>query len=40
MASGFLKTYDPIKENVVIYKRLYGLYKKLGSQVEDILREV
>ena len=40
MASGFLKTYDPIKENVETYTRLYELYKKLGSQVEDILREI
>ena len=40
MASGFLKTYNPIKENVETYTRLYELYKKLGSQVEDILREV
>lgn len=40
MASGFLKTYNPIKENVETYTKLYGLYKKLGSQVEDILREV
>ena len=40
MASGFLKTYTPIKENVETYKRLYGLYKKLGSQAEDILREI
>ena len=40
MASGFSKTYDPIKENVETYTRLYELYKKLGSQVEDILREI
>jgi L-ribulokinase len=40
MASGFLKTYNPIKENVETYTKLYELYKKLGSQVEDILREV
>ena len=40
MASGSLKTYNPIKENVETYKRLYGLYRKLGSQVEDILREI
>ena len=40
MASGFLKTYKPEKENVETYKRLYGFYKKLGSQVEDILREI
>ncbi len=40
MASGFLKTYNPIKENVKTYKRLYELYKRLGSQVEDILREI
>ena len=40
MASGFSKTYNPIRKNVEIYKRLYGLYKKLGSSVEDILREI
>lgn len=40
MASGFLKTYSPKKENVKTYQRLYKLYKKLGSQVEDILREI
>jgi len=40
MASGFLKTYDPDKKNVVTYSRLYKLYKKLGSSIEDILREV
>ena len=40
MASGFLKTYDPDKKNVVTYARLYKLYKKLGSSIEDILREV
>ncbi len=40
MASGFLKTYDPDKENVVTYAKLYKLYKKLGSSIEDILREV
>ena len=40
MASGSLKTYNPLKENVETYKRLYKLYIKLGSQVEDILREV
>jgi L-ribulokinase len=40
MASGFLKTFNPIKENVETYTKLYELYKKLGSQVEDILREV
>ena len=40
MASGFLKTYSPKKENVKTYQRLYKLYKKLGSQVEGILREI
>ena len=40
MASGSLKTYNPIKENVETYKRLYKLYIKLGKQIEDILREV
>jgi len=40
MASGFLKTYYPKKENVKIYHKLYGLYKKLGSAVEDILRGI
>lgn len=40
MVSGFLKTYDPMKENVETYKELYKLYKKLGSSTEDILREI
>ncbi|MCJ7665988.1 MAG: ribulokinase [Actinobacteria bacterium] len=40
MASGYLITYDPEEENVKTYQRLYGLYKKLGSRVEDILREI
>ena len=40
MASGFLKTYSPKKENVKTYQRLYKFYKKLGSQAEDILREI
>ncbi len=40
MASGFLKTYSPKKENVKTYQKLYKLYKKLGSQVEEILREI
>ena len=40
MASGSLKTYNPIKENVETYRRLYKLYIKLGKQIEDILREV
>ena len=40
MASGSLKTYTPIKKNVETYKRLYGLYKKLGRLAEDILREI
>jgi hypothetical protein len=40
MASGYLKTYNPKKENVETYQRLYGLYKKLGSLTEDILREI
>jgi len=40
MASGSLKTYNPIKENVETYKKLYKLYSKLGNQVEDILREI
>lgn len=40
MASGFSKTYNPVGKNVKIYKRLYGLYAKLGSSIEDILREI
>jgi len=26
--------------SIIVDKRLYGLYKRLGSQAEDILREV
>ncbi len=40
MASGFLKTYYPKKENVKTYLRLYKLYRRLGSSTEDILREI
>lgn len=40
MASGFLKTYYPKKENVKTYLKLYKLYKKLGSSTEDILRGI
>lgn len=40
MASSILKTYHPIKDNIKNYKRLLKLYKKLGSSVEDLLREL
>jgi len=40
MASGFLKTYYPKKENVKTYLKLYKLYRKLGSSTEDILRGI
>lgn len=40
MASGFLKTYYPKKENAKTYLKLYNLYRKLGSSTEDILREI
>ncbi len=40
MASPIEKTYKPVKENVEIYKRLYGLYKELGEATEDILRKL
>jgi L-ribulokinase len=40
MASGSLKTYSPIKENVEIYAKLYELYKRLGNSIEGILREI
>jgi L-ribulokinase len=40
MASSFMVTYYPKKENVVVYDRLYKLYAEFGSKIEMILREL
>lgn len=40
MASGFLDTYYPVKENSIFYDDLYQKYKKLGNSLEDILRQL
>ena len=40
MGSGFSKTYYPDKENVEVYKKLYGYYKELGITLEDQLRRL
>jgi L-ribulokinase len=40
MASSFSVTYYPNGKNVKIYKKIYLKYKKLGSALEDILREL
>jgi len=40
MASSILKTYNPIKENVKIYRKLYELYERLGGSLEGILKEL
>jgi len=37
MFSGFSKTYQPIKRNVELYKRLYREYLEMGKSLEDQL---
>ncbi|MHB1336616.1 MAG: FGGY-family carbohydrate kinase [Candidatus Humimicrobiaceae bacterium] len=38
MASKFLKVYNPIPENAIIYKSLYGKYIEAGSVLESLLK--
>jgi L-ribulokinase len=40
MASPVSKTYNPFKENVKTYRRLYSKYRKMGESLEDILRDL
>jgi L-ribulokinase len=40
MASPFIKTYNPIKDNIKTYQRLYDLYIELGTKIEDFLRKL
>jgi len=40
MASPFIKTYTPIKDNIKTYQRLYDLYIELGTKLEDFLRKL
>ncbi|MHB1376119.1 MAG: ribulokinase [Candidatus Humimicrobiaceae bacterium] len=40
MASKFLKEYNPIPENVKIYKDLYVKYKKAGKALETLLQSI
>ena len=40
MSSSFSVTYYPNNKNVKIYKKIYLKYKKLGSVLEDILRDL
>lgn len=40
MASKFLKEYNPIPENVKIYKELYGKYIKAGKALETLLQSI
>ena len=40
MASKFLKEYNPIPENVKIYKDLYGKYIKAGKSLETLLQNI
>jgi len=40
MASPIKVTYKPDSKNALTYKKLYGLYRKLGENTEDILRKL
>jgi L-ribulokinase len=40
MASSILTTYKPDRANADTYRRLYGIYKKLGDSLEEILRKL
>jgi len=40
MGSGFSKTYYPNKDNVGVYRKLYGYYKELGITLEEQLRRL
>ncbi len=40
MGSGFIKTYEPDRQNVSFYAQLYEKYKKLGQSLEDQLRDL
>jgi L-ribulokinase len=40
MSSDFIKIYNPKKENVESYKKLYVHYKELGNSLEDHLRRL
>ena len=40
MSSDFIKVYNPKKENVESYKKLYIHYKELGNSLEDHLRRL
>ncbi len=40
MGSSFSKTYYPDKNNVEVYKKLYGYYKELGDTLESQLRRL
>jgi L-ribulokinase len=40
MASKILKVYNPIPENVKIYKKLYEKYKKAGDLLEELLQNL
>jgi len=40
MASKILKVYNPIPENVKIYKKLYEKYKKAGDLLEGLLQNL
>jgi L-ribulokinase len=40
MSSDFIKIYNPKKENVESYKKLYIRYKELGNSLEDHLRRL
>ena len=40
MASPIKATYKPDSKNAFTYKKLYGLYRRLGDNTEDILRKL